>query len=225
MSDRRLATLVLLVVASCACVALVALRMERTGTDEYGFLLWNLFLAWLPFVFALAVYDGYRRGLGPAYVLGFGGLWILFLPNAPYIVTDFVHLDELGAAPLWYDGVTVAAFAATGLVVGLGSLFLVQAVVTAWRGPLAGWLVSAAALALSSVGVYLGRFVGVNSWDAVLHPTTVLGPVLERLGDPLSYPRFVGGTVVLTAFLVLAYALLYNVAHLGLSLEPRRRPR
>jgi uncharacterized membrane protein len=221
-SDRRLVTLVALVLASCACVGLVVLRAHETGTNDYGFLVWNLFLAWLPFVFALAVYDGYRRGRGRLYLVAFGALWLLFLPNAPYIVTDFIHLDEHGGAPLWYDGLTVAGFAGTGLVIGLGSLFLVQTVVTAARGALVGWTLSATVLGLSSVGIYLGRFVGVNSWDALVHPASVLRPFFDRLDDPFSHPRFVAVTIILTAFLMLTYVLLYNLAHLGLALEPRR---
>jgi uncharacterized membrane protein len=224
-SDRRFVTLAVLVLASCTCVALVVVRMRETGTDEYGFLVWNLFLAWLPFVFALALYDGYRRGWGRAYLVPLGVLWLLFLPNAPYIVTDFVHLDEHGGAPLWYDAGTVAAFAGVGLLVGLGSLFLVQAVVTSALGAPAGWATSFAVLGLASVGVYLGRFVDVNSWDALVHPVTVLRPFLARLDDPLPDLRFVSVTIVLTGFLMMAYALVYNVARLGLELEPRRRRR
>jgi uncharacterized membrane protein len=223
MSDRRLVTLGVLMLASCACVGLVAVRMHETGSRDYGFLVWNLFLAWLPLVFALAVYDGYRRGRGRAYLLGFGALWLLFLPNAPYILTDFVHLDEHSGAPIWYDAGTVAAFACTGLIVGLGSIFLMQAVITAERGAVAGWATSAAVLALSSVGIYLGRFVGVNSWDALVHPTSVLEPLVSHADDPFAHPRFVVVTVVFTGFLMLSYVFLYNLAQLGLALQPRRR--
>ena len=221
-SGRRLATFILLVLASGLCVALVAVRISRTGTLEYRFLVWNLFLAWLPFLLALALYDGYRRGRGAAVLAGCGVLWLLFLPNAPYILTDFVHLSEPGAAPLWYDGATVAAFAFTGLVLGLGSLVLVQTVITAARGPAAGWAAGLGTLGLASVGIYLGRFVGVNSWDALVDPARVLAPFAEKLDESLVHTRFLAVTAVFTAFLVLAYLLLYTVAQPGLALEPRR---
>ncbi len=223
-SARRRATLVLLGLSTALCLALVAVRIERTGTVEYRFLVWNLFLAWLPFVFALVLYDGFRRGRGRAFLVGWGALWLLFLPNAPYILTDVVHLREPGAAPLWYDAATVIAFAGTGLVLGLGSLFLVHAVVAAARGPVAGWAASVVALALTSVGVYLGRFVGVNSWDALVDPARVLAPFAERLDDPLGAGRFLAVTAVLTVFLTLAYAIVYTVAEHGLELDPRQHP-
>ena len=221
-STRRLLALTLLGLSTALCVALVAVRIERTGTLEYRFLLWNLFLAWLPFVFALLLYDGYRRGRGRGSLFGWGALWLAFLPNAPYILTDVVHLREDGAAPLWYDAATVVAAAGTGLALGLGSLFLVQSVVTAARGPLTGWATSVVVLALSSVGVYLGRFVGVNSWDVVVDPARVLAPFAERVDDPLGAVRFLVVTGVLTAFLTVAYALVYTIAQPGLELDPRR---
>ena len=225
LSGRRLATLALLVLASLFSVALVAARVDDAWEFETSALVWNLFLAWFPFVFALAVYDGYRRGRGSGYLTCFGLLWLLFLPNAPYIVTDFVHLGDTGATMLWFDALMVTAFALTGLVLGLGSLFLVQAVVTAARGPVAGWATGLGALGLSSVGIYLGRFLGLNSWDAVVDPGRVIGPLAEKVDESLVHPRFLAVTVVLTTFLLLAYLLLYTVAQTGLALQPRRPTR
>jgi uncharacterized membrane protein len=225
LSGRRTATLALLVLASLACVAMVGAGVDDAWEYKTSFLVWNLFLAWLPFVFALAVYDGYRRGRGAVYLTTFGALWLLFLPNAPYILTDFVHLRDPVVTVLWWDATLIGAFALTGLLLGLGSLFLVQAVVTAARGPVAGWITGLGALLLSSVGIYLGRFLGVNSWDAVVDPGRVITPLLDKIDQSLVHPRFFAVTVVLTTFLVAAYLLLYTVAQSGLALEPRRPTR
>ena len=111
MSSRRSLALLSLALSSGLCVALEAARIVYSGTNDYRFLVWNLFLAWIPFGLALAVYDGHRRG---RLRLGLAALWLLFFPNAPYIVTDFVHLQHTDAAPYWYDAVTVSAFAWTG---------------------------------------------------------------------------------------------------------------
>ncbi len=221
-SGRRVATVALLVLASLFSIALVGAGVDDAWEYKTSFLVWNLFLAWLPFVFALAVYDGYRRGRGTAYLTGFGVLWLLFLPNAPYILTDFVHLRDSGATVLWWDALLIGSFALTGLLLGLGSLFLVQAVMTAARGPVAGWVTGLGALALSSIGIYLGRFLGLNSWDAVVDPGRVVAPLAEKIDQSLVHPRFFAVTVVFTTFLVLAYLLLYTVAQSGLALEPRR---
>ena len=224
-SGRRLATFALLVLASVFCMALVAADVDRTWDYNTSFLVSNLALAWLPFLFALAFYDGYRRGRGVLYLGCFGTLWLLFLPNAPYIVTDFVHLREYGVSLYWFDAFMIGAFACTGLVLGLGSLFLVQTVVTAARGRVAGWVTGLGALALSSVGIYLGRFLELNSWDALLNPQRVLRPFVTQLGDSLVHPRFLAVTLVVTMLLVLAYLLLYAVAQPSLALDPRRPSR
>ena len=91
--------------------------------------------------------------------------WLLFLPNAPYIVTDVKWLGEYAGGTLWYDAALIGAAATIGLVLGFVSLYLVQVVVARRFGHLAGWTLAWAALVLSGVGVYLGRFQRWNSWE------------------------------------------------------------
>jgi uncharacterized membrane protein len=163
--DRRALTIPALLAASALCVATVALREHHTGSDFYRFLIWNLVLAWVPLVLALAAYASARRGARGTSV-AFGVLWLLFFPNAPYLLTDFIHLRETPATPLWYDALMLASFAWTGLVLGYASLYLMQMIWQRAVGTLS-WLGVVAALALASLGVYVGRFLGFNSWDAL----------------------------------------------------------
>src|SRR5919201_1182942 len=100
-SPRRSLVLLSLALSSGFCLALEAARIAHSRTYLYGFLVWNLLLAWIPFLLALAIYDGHRRG---RLRLGLGALWLLFLPNAPYIGTDFIHIAHIRrGAPLWFD--------------------------------------------------------------------------------------------------------------------------
>ena len=93
---------------SLFCVALVVVRNVHTDNVNFRYLIWNLFLAWIPFALAVFVYDRWRRR-GPGLALFvLGGLWLLFFPNAPYIATDFVHLNHDPLSPFWYDAVTIA---------------------------------------------------------------------------------------------------------------------
>jgi uncharacterized membrane protein len=222
-SNRRIATLFALLASSGFCLALLITRTERTGTQDYDFLAWNLFLAWVPFVLALLVYDARRRGVAGAGQLALGALWLLFLPNAPYIVTDLVHLGTITGAPLWFDAGMIAAFAFTGLVLGLGSLFLVQLALADAFGARAGWALVLGVIPLCSVGIYVGRFLRLNSWDAIVDPSVLAGPVHAFLLDPLGAGRFLAVTFVFTGFLALSYFMLYSIAHVGLALEPVRR--
>jgi uncharacterized membrane protein len=211
-----------LVAVSLFCVALVLLRFAESGSTDFFGLIWNLFLAWIPFVLAVAVYDRWRRqGPRPA-LLPLGVLWLLFFPNAPYIVTDFVHLEHTPDAPYWYDAVTVAAFAWTGVLLGFASLFLMQTVVRQWRGVVSGWAFAAVALALGSLGIYLGRFLRLNSWDALEHPS-VLPRILHAVArDPFAYQEAIGVTILFTVALGFAYFLLYNFAVVGRELDAER---
>ena len=179
---------VALIIMSLAAGGLLAVRLDRAGQPAFVFLTWNLFLAWVPFVLSLGVAAVHGRG-GPRpllWVLGAG--WLLFLPNAPYILTDFIHLGRAGGVPLWFDAALIGTFAATGLALGLASLLIVHHVVEARAGRVLGWTVAVSSLVLSAIGVYLGRFPRFNSWDVVTDPLSLVAVVLQRLADPLREP-------------------------------------
>jgi len=212
-SRRRLAALGVLAGASAFAVGLVVLRFLLSGNAYYANLVWNLVLAWVPLVLALVVYDRVRRGVGgPLLVLPLA-LWLLFLPNAPYLVTDFILLRDIQDMPIWFDVTLLTTFAWTGLVLGFVSLYLVQTVARRLAGPVAGWLVALGALAASSVGIYLGRYLRWNSWDLLLQPAAVLNDAAARLGSA----QLIGMSLVTTAFLMVAYTMLYVVLHVALE--------
>jgi uncharacterized membrane protein len=221
-SRRRLVTVIGLFLASLFCAALVLAREVHTGNADSRYLLWNLFLAWIPFLLAVFVYDRWRRRRGGVLLPGLGVLWLLFFPNAPYIATDFVHLRHDPSAPYWYDAVTIAAFAWMGVLLGFASLYLMQTVVRQWRGALAGWIFAFAAIGLGSLGIYLGRFLRLNSWDAVEHPSVLPRILHAAARDPFAYQEAIAVTVLFTVALSFAYFLLYNFAAVGLELDAER---
>jgi uncharacterized membrane protein len=199
--ERGALTLAGLLAASALCVTIDEYRTRHLGDATYRFLIWNLMLAWLPLVFAAIAYVAARRRLGIVAAL-FGVLWLLFFPNAPYLLTDFIHLQEAGAAPLWYDALMLSSFAWTALMLGFVSLYLMQMI---WRRSLGAawsWVGAACALALGSFGVYIGRYMRWNSWDALLHPRSVVDVIRAELENPVTHPRLVGSLVVLSAVLI-----------------------
>jgi uncharacterized membrane protein len=221
-SRRRLVTVIGFFVASLFCVALVAVRIARTGDSSPRYLVWNLFLAWIPFLLAIFVYDRWRRRSSGGLLVVLGALWLLFFPNAPYIATDFVHLERGGPAPFWYDAVMIAAFAWMGVLLGFASLYLMQTVVRQWRGALAGWIFAVVAIGLGSLGIYLGRFLRLNSWDALEHPSVLPRLVHTVARDPFAYSEAVAVTVLFTCALSLAYFLLYHLAVVGYEIDIER---
>jgi uncharacterized membrane protein len=218
-ANERLVVLLALGTTSALCLALELVRERHYGALDYRFLIWNLILAWIPFALALLVYDRYRRGTPIVRLVPALTLWLLFLPNAPYIVSDFVHLSGTSVSPLWFDGVELSAFAWTGMLLGLVSLYLVHAVVQHRFGALAGWGIALVVLPLVSAGVYLGRVQRWNSWDLLTKPGSRLAELHAHLDNPLSLGHAFWITLAMTALLVLAYVVFYVL--LRARLDPR----
>ena len=213
-----------LAVLSIGAVGLLAVRMDRVAEPAFAFLRWNLFLAWVPFVLSLCVATVHDRG-GPRPLLwAFAAGWLLFLPNAPYILTDFIHLGRVGGAPLWFDAALIGTFATAGMALGLGSLLVVHHVVEARAGRVVGWAVAVGSLVLSAIGVYLGRFPRFNSWDVITDPHGLVGVVLQRLADPLGNPFLLRFGVVMSSLLLGSYLLAWVVGRgvLGPARGPAR---
>jgi uncharacterized membrane protein len=217
-SDRRLAVLAALAVLSFLFVAMIVAREWYTGYWVYQTLTWNLFLAWVPLVLALLVYDGVRRGAGRVPLLVLGGLWLLFFPNAPYLVTDLKYVGWYDAAPLWYDTTLLMTGAVAGLALGFTSLYLVHAVARRFWGALNAWLGVGVVLVLGSFGIFVGRFLRWNSWDVFTDPGPLARQLADGLANPLDYPRALAVTAVFTAFLGSTYLLFYAFARLSNAL-------
>ena len=204
-SRRRLLAVALLVVASAFSVSLVTLRFVLSGAPRYENLVWNLVLAWVPFVLALIAYDRHRRGSrGLALWLPLA-LWLAFLPNAPYLVTDFMLLRDIRDMPVWFDVALLTSFAWTGLLLGFASVYLVQDLARRAVGAVGAWICVVGAFGACGIGIYLGRVLRWNSWDLLVQPSGVLGDVAARLQSP----RLVGMSLLMSAFLTVAYAMLY----------------
>ena len=188
-----------------AC-ALFTGRLLKTGSWMYVFLVWNLFLAWIPYLVSLGMIFIYRRQLRRGWLLLLPGLvWLIFFPNAPYIVTDFFHLYPRSGVPIWYDLALISAFAWSGLFLGIFSLRIMQTLVKGWVGLPVSWVFVGLILGLSGLGVYMGRFLRWNSWDLFFQPYAVLSDVASRLTNPLQHPGTFGMTVVFSLFLMVCY--------------------
>lgn len=213
--------MVSLAAASLLSMATLAVRVHETQSFHYTFLLWNLFLAWVPLMAAAFAFALARRGsVAFAGVLAFA--WLLFFPNAPYVLTDFIHLSrDRPSSPVWYDALMITSFAWTALMLGFVSLCLIQAIAARRYGVSVGWVVVVCALGLASFGVYIGRFAGFNSWDAVAHPRRVLSVIRHEVHSPFHDPKIVAALFALTASLFVGYLVVYAFSALWLDLaEP-----
>jgi len=210
-SDRRIAVIGSLAVLSLFTLAMIAFRVAYTRSGDHAGIAWNLVLAWVPFVLALVIYA--RAPASRTQVSALGVLWLLFLPNAPYIVTDLKHIGADSGVPILYDVLLLSAAAWTGLLLGLTSLYLIHAVARRLLGASSAWALVVGVLGLSSFGIYLGRVQRWNSWDIFVRPGALLG----QLGEGL-HARPIALTVLLTSFLLASYLVFYSFARLS-SLE------
>jgi uncharacterized membrane protein len=201
--------------ASGVSVALIFARIFWTGNIRYGFLVWNLFLAWLPVIFSLLATEKYHTTSGRDWrFLALAGAWLLFFPNAPYIFTDLVHLTTHFYPHFWVDLILILSCALTGLVLGFVSLFLMQSVVSRMLGPVRSWIFVALVAALSGFGIYLGRFLRFNSWDVVFQPMKVYHGIGTWASDPLANSTSFVFPALFGTFLFIAYLMLYALTHL-----------
>lgn len=201
--------------ASAASVALVFARIGWTGKFLYSFLVWNLFLAWLPLVFALLVCELQRNGHTRSWTFAsLSAMWLLFFPNAPYIFTDLIHLTTRFRGHFWVDLTLILICALTGLVLGFVSLYLMQSVVARMFGRVVSWIFIAIVAGLSSFGVYLGRFVRVNSWDVVTRPGKLYDGIHAWVSDPFAHSTSFAFPILFATFLFIAYVMLYALTHL-----------
>jgi uncharacterized membrane protein len=217
----RMTVLALLCGATLLSVALFRVRTMLSDSMDYTFLLWNIFLAWIPLglAYTASVFAWKRRFLLLAVPLMFV-LWMLFFPNAPYILTDLQHLGyPKEDVPLWFDMLMLIWFSWTGLLLGVVSMFLMQDIVRRQFGRIAGWLFVLTTGALCSLGIYIGRFLRWNSWDMIFNP-------LERLQEFMYYAahpslRAVIFISVFSAFFIFFYVTLYAF---GLLLQEQAPP-
>jgi uncharacterized membrane protein len=204
-----------LAILSLFVIAMIAFRIVYTRTPEHIAIGWNLLLAWIPFALALIVYDRARIGISTPALAALGLIWLLFLPNAPYLVTDLQHVGRGGGVPVMYDVLLLSAAAWTGLLLGLTSLFLVHAVARRLIGALNAWAFVLGVLALSSFGIYLGRVQRWNSWDVLVRPKPLLSAIASGAFDPLSHSRPIAVTILFTSFLLSSYLAFYSLARMS----------
>ncbi len=210
----KIAVFGLMLLSSAVCATLVAARVGYTDTGRYLGLVWNLFLAWIPFVLAYIAYAlSWKKWQLYLALPATAFLWLIFFPNAPYILTDLQHLARSSAsAPLWYDVIVMVWFSWTGLLLGLVSLYLMHDIVHRTFGRWRGWAFVFIVSALSSFGVYLGRFVRFNSWDLFSDPKEVAVTILGLVIDPNK--RVIAFTFLFAMFYIFVYLTLYSFAHL-----------
>jgi len=211
---HSIAVFVLLNLACAVCIGLVVARVAYSDSRRHIGLIWNLFLAWIPFMLAYFAHAISWKRIWLYLILPVTAfLWLIFYPNAPYMLTDLQDLARVtNSAPLWYDVIIVVWCSWTGMLLGVISLYLMQDIVLRTFGRAAGWIFVFVISGLSSFGIYIGRFVRLNSWDILQDPAETAMDILGIVIDPSM--RLAAFTLLYTFFFLFVFLLLYSFSHM-----------
>lgn len=207
--------IVALAISTLVSLGLFAYGAWRNGSLVYGYLIWNLFLAWLPLAFAVRLVLLLRRKLWSSWeALATSVLWLVFLPNSFYMISDFVHLENVRRVDVLYDSLMFTSFIYTGVVLGFSSLYLIHIQLRRRLSARAASFWVAVTLFICSLAVYAGRDLRWNSWDVLTNPGGLLFDVSDRLQHPAAYPQMFATTLTFFVLTASMYGLLWNGARL-----------
>ncbi len=183
-------------------ISLVAVRFLYTDDVQYFFYPWNLFLATVPYFFSRRL-KRYKRISTKVIVVLL--CWLLFLPNAPYIITDLFHFQQRSPVPYWFDLLLVISGAWNGMVLGITSLlqvekFLAKHIKVKWMMPATIILIT-----LCSYGMYLGRYKRYNSWNIITKPGELLHTMISQVAEPWEHMQAWMFTISFAILLCIIY--------------------
>jgi uncharacterized membrane protein len=176
------------------------------------YLVWNLFLAWIPFVISYALVSLLRQKLWSSWqCIGLSLAWLLFLPNSFYLVSDFIHLQDMPRNSVLFDSLVFTLFIINGLILGFASLYLIQLQLQRRISQLQTAAFVAAVLLSCSFAIYLGRDLRWNSWDILVSPAGIIFDISERVIRPLAHPQAFSVTLMFFAFLAGLYWVVWTI--------------
>ncbi len=199
---------------SALCLAFLAFRIISTHTIHYYFVAENLALAWLPLLFAwlLARNLLHKRWLSWQN-LALSLLWLSFLPNAWYVLTDFVHLQPTDEIDILFDICMIGSLVFTGFILGFTSLYIVHTELLKRFRRWPSHTLIALAILLSSFAIYLGRDLRWSSWDIITNPSGILLNISDRVVNPLGYRHTGSVTAMFFVLLSTLYASIWLFFH------------
>ncbi|MCT4595863.1 MAG: DUF1361 domain-containing protein [Anaeromicrobium sp.] len=202
--------------------ALVMSRVVDITRITYVYLIWNLILAWISLIASIVlnyIYEKRRRGRGNTLGFFLGLAWFFFYPNAPYMITDLIHISRINFynsggvntnLNVWFDFLLNLLFISIGFLVGFISLYIIHRLVEKRIGKFTGWLFVLGVQFTCGYGIYLGRFPRLNSWYIVTEPLSVVKSITQTLNKE----TFIF-TSMFSSFLILSYIVLYYLTYVS----------
>lgn len=176
-------------VLSLLCLAFFCGRVVLSGVARYVYVPENLALAWIALLFAWLLKDQLTKRKWLSWQnVALSLLWLIFVPNAWYVLTDFIHVESHGEVSQLYDIMMMSSLVFAGFTVGFASLLIIHKELYKRLGTIRAHLCVFLIIFLSSFAIYLGRNLRWNTWDIVADPGGLILNVTDRVIDPLNYP-------------------------------------
>lgn len=201
-------------------IALFGLRLLLTGTAHFSFVPWNLALAWISLGLSIMLVRNLHRMPWLSWeniVLSL--LWLFFLPNSWYVLTDFIHVAPTGEISQLFDIVLVSLLVFTGFLLGIASLFLVHRELLKRFGSLKSYGLIELVILLASFAIFIGRDLRWNSWDVIANPGVIIN-VSDQIIDPFGSPRALNVTFLFFLLISVIYLAFWIMTYPG---KPHKR--
>lgn len=210
------ATMFLVAMSAVGSVFFVIWALQNHST-YHVYLLWNLFLAWIPFGLSVWLLNVLRVQRWRSWLpLAITVAWLAFLPNTFYMLTDYIHLQDVESKDMVFDAVMFSTVIAAGVSLGFASLAIVHNQLRARFSHQTSWRIVGIVLFLVSFAIYIGRELRWNSWDIIINPAGILFDLSEILLRPTAHPQVF---ITTATFFVLLTALYYSGRHLLIAVR------
>jgi len=194
-----------LIISSLFSLTLLTTRVKASGRLSYGFLAWNLFLAYVPYFISQWLERHLQILRNRIKLVSLIFTWILFMPNSFYILTDLFHLENMGNGHSWFDLTLILSFAWSGVIFGILSICKMEMLLKKAKGNLVSGFIICTVMWLNAFGVYIGRFLRFNSWDIIVNPFSLLTEITNIIFNPYDYRYVWAMSICFAFFMIIIY--------------------
>ncbi len=206
---RQKSILSSLITFSLVAVLLIILVEFYSSDYAFNYFIWNLFLSWIPLLIAFRLVKVLRSKLWSSWeALAYSFIWLIFLPNSFYMISDLIHINEVPGSYTVLFAVAFMAIIVSALINGFLSVYLVQAEFNKRVSIRTSETLITTLFVLSSYGIYIGRVLRWNSWDVFFNPTGVLYDLSNQVINFRSLGYTLMITFVFFIFLTSSYYLI-----------------
>jgi uncharacterized membrane protein len=196
-----------LILISTLLVSYIVIRIIFTGGLSKVFLVWNLFLAWIPIILIYFTSEKTKKVWLPIILI----LWIMFFPNTPYLITDLKHLNHsLPFIEYWLDLFILSITSLLGFLLTVFAIFQIKNKLSYFIPKKLTSIFIIFIIIVSGFGVFLGRFERLNSWHIITNTKEVFNTTINVLKTIVNEPK----NLIFVLLFSLTIGFLYLIVNL-----------